>query len=94
MNARRAFSSMIRVPRLYGFTCAPKMCVYVWRRRATRVVTVAMPPLPPIFRIKLKILVALPIRSLGMGSIVAVVSGTNSSASEVPSMNWGQKTSQ
>ena len=53
-----------------------------------------MPKLPPRLRIRLKMLVALPISSLGMGSMVAVVSGTNSSASDGPWMNCGQKMSQ
>ncbi len=50
--------------------------------------------LPPRLRIRLNMLVALPISSLGMGSMVAVVSGTNSSASDAPCMNCGQKISQ
>ena len=41
--------------------------------------TVEMPTLAPMFRIRLKRLVALPMRSLGIGSLVTVVSGTNTS---------------
>ena len=41
------------------------------------VVTLAIPMLAPMFRIRLNRLVALPISLLGMGSLVIVVSGTN-----------------
>ena len=54
----------------------------------------AIPMLPPMLRIRLNMLVALPISSLGMGSMVAVVSGTKSIASAVPCTNCGQKMSQ
>ena len=54
----------------------------------------AMPRLPPMLRMRLKMLVALPIDSRGMGSMVIVVSGTKSRASEMPCTNCGQKTSQ
>ena len=57
-------------------------------------VAAAIPKLPPRLRIRLNMLVALPISSLGMGSMVAVVSGTNSIASAAPWMNCGQKMSQ
>ena len=39
-------------------------------------------------------LVAFPISSLGMGSIVMVVNGTNRQLIAMPWMNWGQKKSQ
>ncbi len=48
------------------------------------VVTLAMPMLAPILRIRLNRLVALPICSLGMGPLVMVVSGTNSSPMDAP----------
>ena len=63
-------------------------------RRARSVVATAMPMLPPMLRIRLKMLVALPISSRGIGSMVIVVSGTNSSARPTPWMNCGQKMSQ
>ena len=47
-----------------------------------------------MLRIRLKMLVALPIASRGIGSMVIVVSGTNSSASATPWMSCGQKMSQ
>jgi len=53
-----------------------------------------MPTLPPMFRIRLNRLVALPIR---WGEIVAmdtVVNGTNNSAMPAPCRNCGQKISQ
>ena len=43
-----------------------------------------MPMLPPMLRIRLKRLVALPIRSRGIGSIETVVNGTNSSDMPTP----------
>ena len=49
---------------------------------------------PPMFRIRLKRLVALPIFSREIGSIVMVVSGTKMNGSPIPWMNCGQKMSQ
>ena len=54
----------------------------------------AMPMLPPRLRIRLNRLVALPIRSRGIGSMLIVVSGTNSTESPSPCRNCGQKMSQ
>ena len=53
-----------------------------------------MPTLPPMLRIRLNRLVALPIRSRGIGSMLIVVSGTKSSDSPSPWKNCGQKMSQ
>jgi hypothetical protein len=50
--------------------------------------------LPPMLRIRLKMLVALPMFSRGIGPIVIVVSGTNSRPRPRPWMNCGQKMSQ
>ena len=55
---------------------------------------VAMPMLPPRFRIRLNRLVAFPIRSRGIGSMLIVVNGTNSAESPSPWKNCGQKMSQ
>jgi hypothetical protein len=63
-------------------------------RRESMVVESAMPTLPPMFRIRLKRLVALPIVSLGIGSMVMVVRGTKMRPSDMPWMNCGQNTSQ
>src|SRR5437764_342615 len=49
-----------------------------------------MPMLPPMLRIKLKRLVALPMRSRGIDAIEAVVSGTNSSDSPAPCTSGGE----
>ena len=54
----------------------------------------AIPMLPPMLRIRLKMLVALPMFSRGIGSMVMVVSGTNSRPRLMPWMNCGQKMSQ
>ena len=54
----------------------------------------AMPMLPPMLRIRLNRLVALPIRSRGIVAIDTVVSGTNSSDRPAPCSNCGQKMSQ
>ena len=54
----------------------------------------AIPMLPPMLRMRLKMLVALPMVSLGIGSMLMVVRGTKSSPSEMPWMNCGQKMSQ
>ena len=56
------------------------MAVFACDRRASMVPVAAMPMLPPRFRIRLNRLVALPIRSGLIESIVTVVSGTKSSA--------------
>ena len=53
-----------------------------------------MPMLPPMLRIRLKRLVALPIFSRGIASIEIVVSGTNSSDMPTPCSSCGQKMSQ
>ena len=53
-----------------------------------------MPMLPPMLRIRLNRLVALPIRSRGIASIATVVSGTNSSDMPTPWSSCGQKMSQ
>ena len=53
-----------------------------------------MPMLPPMLRIRLNRLVALPIRSRGIGSMLMVVSGTNSIERPNPWKNCGQKKSQ
>ena len=55
---------------------------------------IAMPMLPPRFRIRLNRLVALPIRSRGIRSMLIVVSGTKIADSPSPWKNCGQKTSQ
>ena len=65
-------------------TCSPSRCVWNCCRRNRNVVAAAIPKPPPRLRIRLNMLVALPISSFGMGSIVAVVSGTNSIASAAP----------
>ena len=52
--------------------------------RASIVPVIAMPMLPPMLRIRLNRLVALPICSRGIGSIATVVSGTNSSDMPTP----------
>ena len=75
-------------------TFAPSMFVVAWWCRASIVPVVAMPMLPPMLRIRLNRLVALPIRSRGIGSIVTVVSGTKSSDMPAPWINCGQKMSQ
>ena len=58
------------------------------------VAVIAMPTLPPMFRIRLKRLVAKPIRSCEIVAIDTVVSGTKSSASPAPWSSCGQKMSQ
>lgn len=61
---------------------------------ASRVPVTAMPMLPPRLRIRLNRLVAFPMRSSGIGSMLIVVSGTNSADSPSPWKNCGQKMSQ
>ena len=68
----------------YGSTCAPKTLKYSCCLRASSVPVVAMPMLPPRLRIRLNRLVAFPIRSRGIGSMLIVVSGTNSAESAEP----------
>ena len=46
--------------------------------------TIEIPMLAPMFRIRLKMLVALPMRSLGIGLLVIVVSGTKTNPSAAP----------
>ena len=74
------------------------MCSPSTRRRLplprSIVPVTAMPMLPPMLRIRLNRLVALPIRSRGIASIDTVVSGTKSSAMPAPCRNCGQKMSQ
>src|ERR1700754_461183 len=55
-------------------TLAPSTLKFDCDRRATTVVTMAMPMLAPMLRIRLKMLVALPICSLEMVPCVMVVS--------------------
>ena len=68
--------------------------MYACCLRASSVPVTAMPTLPPRLRIRLNRLVALPIRSRGMGSMLIVVSGTKSADSPRPWKNCGQKMSQ
>ena len=94
MNAAFICASIACEPRSYGVTCAPRTAVIDCWRRASIVPVVAMPTLPPMLRIRLNRLVALPIRSRGIASIVTVVSGTNRSDMPTPWMSCGQKMSQ
>src|SRR5712671_5020682 len=75
-------------------TFADKVLVWTWAWRDEIVVTLAMPILAPMLRIRLNRLVALPICSLGMRPLVMVVSGTNSSPMDMPCKSCGQKMSQ
>ena len=61
---------------------------------ASSVPVTAIPMLPPRFRIRLNRLVALPMRSRGIGSMLIVVSGTKSADKPRPWKNCGQKMSQ
>ena len=70
------------------------MLMYSCCLRARSVPVTAMPTLPPRFRIRLNRLVAFPIRSRGIGSMLIVVNGTNSAESPSPWKNCGQKMSQ
>ena len=78
----------------YGVTCSPSRLNEVCWVRARSVVESAIPKLPPMFLMKLYKLVALPISSRGMESMVVVVSGTNRRARQMPCQNCGQKMSQ
>src|SRR5580693_4546363 len=60
------------------------MLICICDLRTCMVSTIAMPTLAPILRITLKMLVALPILSLGMGSFVTVVKGTKMRPSPAP----------
>ena len=78
----------------YIVTFAPRSAVFACELRASIVPVMAMPMLPPMLRIRLKRLVALPIVSRGIASIATIVSGTNSIDMPMPCMSCGQKTSQ
>ena len=73
---------------------AEQSTVVAWLWRASIVPVIAMPMLPPMLRIRLNRLVALPIRSRGIASIETVVSGTKSSDMPTPWSSCGQKMSQ
>ena len=75
-------------------TFAPSITVVARLLRASIVPVIAMPMLPPMFRIRLNRLVALPIFSRGIGSMATVVSGTKSSDMPAPCISCGQKMSQ
>ena len=73
---------------------SPSTAATVCRWRVSIVPVTAMPTLPPMLRIRLNRLVALPIRCGAIGCIVTVVSGTNVSAMPAPCSSCGQKMSQ
>ena len=94
MNPVRICSSNILVRASNALTCAPRMLYCVWVLRLSIVAILAIPTLPPRFRIKLKMLVAFPSSCLGIRLIVTVVSGTKMKPIEMPWKNCGQKISQ
>ena len=94
MKYARIWSTRLATCGVYGFTCAPRLLMNVCDVREIIVVATAIPMLPPIFRIRLNRLVALPISSLRIASMVIVVSGTNSIAMNSPWKNCGKNRSQ
>ena len=94
MNPARSCRNMFCDVGSYALMFSPSVAVTRCWLRAIIVPVVAIPMLPPMLRIRLNRLVALPIFSRGIGSIDTVVSGTKSSASPTPWTSCGQKMSQ